>query len=484
MSRRLLPALLVLALLPAPTLAKALPIVPDGYFTDWKKAGKPHTDPLGDAPDGRVDLGKMWLANDDDSLYLRFQVGRDTLLQETGSSGNQLRLLVDSDRKGGTGLPVEGIGAEIEYRFGERQLVFYDRDGNGVAASPGEGAVMGFPTHSSGVFEVRVQLPAPPKPGKRRRVRVVLIDEGGDRLPDGGAVNYRFPKKKRVDPVEPLSLDRPSPDSVRIVSLNVERSTLIARQELYRRLLRALDPDVIGFQELIGWSSAQVVSFMESALPRAAGGWSAQVVEDVVVASRFPIVAFAAIDANIVVHIDLPDALTPHDLVLFDAHPPCCTNDPGRDREVDHLMATWRDLLAESGPFPVDPMDAVTLVGDFNFVGFRRQFDTIVNGTFVDPANGPDFAPGRDNGSLAVATGRHTHRRIAYTWRNGPSSFTPGRLDFIFFSDDVASLEKSFVFDTASMPEELLDTLGLDAGDSLRISDHLPVVADLLFSRP
>lgn len=478
---------LLAALAPTVAAAKALPIVPDGYFKDWKKAGKPRIDPAGDAADGRVDLGRLWIANDDEALFLRFEVGRETLLQEQGSRGSRLRLYVDADRKGGTGLPVEGIGAEIEIRFGERRHFVYAKNGTALEVSPGEGTAMAFPTHSARMFEVRVDLPPPANPNKRRRVRVVLRDEaeGGDRFPDAGAANYRFPKKQRAGPVEPISLEREDPDAVRLATINVERSTLIERPELYRRLLQAIDPDVVAFQELIGWTPAEIADYLDDALPLpAGGGWSVELVEDVAVGSRFPILADAAIDANLVTHIDLPDELTPHDLVLFDAHPPCCDNDVGRDREVDHLIGTWRDLLAGAGPFSIDPMDAVVFAGDFNFVGFRRQFDAIVRGTFIDPANGPDFAPGRDSGSLVVTPARHTHRRAAYTWRNARSGFTPGRLDFIFFAGDVARLDKSFILDTSAMPAEELARYGLDAGDSLLASDHLPVVADLVFLRP
>ena len=51
-------------------------------------------------------------------------------------------------------------------------------------------------------------------------------------------------------------------------------------------------------------------------------------------------------DGNLVVHIDLPAAMGRRDLVLFNAHLPCCDNDAGRDQESDNIAATWRDLLA------------------------------------------------------------------------------------------------------------------------------------------
>ncbi len=463
---------------------KARPIVPDGEFDDWKKAGKPFVDPAGDGTEAGLDFGRLWLVNDDDALYLRLEMGHEVLLQADGAFGNSARLYLDTDGKRKTGLPVEGLGAEIEVRFGEQELIRYDRGGTGTAEPRGRGTAMGFPTFSSDVFEIRVELP-PWEKKRRRKVRLVWTDAepGGDRAPDTGVVTYKYPKKKRVQ--EPAAIDwsRADDESVRLLSLNVEASNIVARQGLYRRLLQAVDPDILAFQSLTAWDAARTADFVASVLPAPAGGsWFSAGIADIVLVSAYPIVASAPVDSNLVALLDLPDALTEHDLVLFNAHPPCCTDDAGRDREVDNLMAIWRDLLEGGGPFAADPRDAVILAGDFNLVGFRRQFEALVHGRFIDPSHGENFDPGRDNGSLAVAPLRHSNRRMAFTWRRETSRFAPGRLDFIFFSDDVAKLEKSFVVDTESMPDETLAELGLERSDSLRVSDHLALVADFSFA--
>jgi endonuclease/exonuclease/phosphatase family metal-dependent hydrolase len=142
------------------------------------------------------------------------------------------------------------------------------------------------------------------------------------------------------------------------------------------------------------------------------------------------------------------------------------------------IAATWRDLLAGQGPFPIAVEDAVVILGDFNFVGFRPQLRAIRRGAFIDPDKGPDFAPGRSKGSLAVARGRRTHANTVTTWRRKASSFAPGRLDFIFFSSDALRQVKSFSLDTAEMPPAFRREQNLRYGDSVWISDHLPVVVD------
>ena len=59
-----------------------------------------------------------------------------------------------------------------------------------IMYTPGRGTAIAAPTHSARMFEVRIELPEPANPAKRRRMRVVLRDatDGGDRQPDAGAV--------------------------------------------------------------------------------------------------------------------------------------------------------------------------------------------------------------------------------------------------------------------------------------------------------
>ena len=152
--------------------------------------------------------------------------------------------------------------------------------------------------------------------------------------------------------------------------------------------------------------------------------------------------------------------------------------DLDRDRESDNIAAAWRDLLAGEGPFIIDPEDAMVVLGDFNFVGFRRQLRVIRRGVFIDPSLGPNFSPGRANGALKIAPARHTHANTLTTWRRNSSAFAPGRLDFIFFTGDALRHVKSFSVDTSEMLPKFRREHGLRPADSLRISDHLPVVAD------
>ena len=71
---------------------------------------------------------------------------------------------------------------------------------------------------------------------------------------------------------------------------------------------------------------------------------------------------------------------------------------------------------------------------------------------------------------------------MTYTWRNDASSFNPGKLDYIFFSDATIMGSKSYILNTLSMSDYELNYYGLERNDTKEASDHLPVVFDILTS--
>ena len=73
--------------------AKARPIVMDGLFSDWQGLRPAKSDPAGDGAADAVDLGRLWLVSDAEALYLRIQLGRETLLQNLPSVRSSLSSL-------------------------------------------------------------------------------------------------------------------------------------------------------------------------------------------------------------------------------------------------------------------------------------------------------------------------------------------------------------------------------------------------------
>lgn len=72
----------------------------------------------------------------------------------------------------------------------------------------------------------------------------------------------------------------------------------------------------------------------------------------------------------------------------------------------------------------------------------------------------------------------HTHTNFTSTWRDDESSFAPGRLDFVIYTDSVLNM-RGFVLNTAEMLADELAAYGLQAEDTAG-SDHLPLVADVV----
>ena len=70
-SSRVIAVALFCLLVPGFALADLVPIQINGYFEDW--AGLAHV--LDDSNDdaGPVDFGRVWVANDQDYLYIRFE---------------------------------------------------------------------------------------------------------------------------------------------------------------------------------------------------------------------------------------------------------------------------------------------------------------------------------------------------------------------------------------------------------------------------
>ena len=82
------------------------------------------------------------------------------------------------------------------------------------------------------------------------------------------------------------------------------------------------------------------------------------------------------------------------------------------------------------------------------------------------------------NTFLKDAVSRHSRLSQTYTWQNEFSPFSPGRLDFIIFTDSAIDLEKTYVLRTEEMIPDSLSKYGLLSEDTRLASDHLPVVAD------
>lgn len=455
-------------------------ILVDGEFGDWAAFETVRVvDPPGDAAAGGVDFRSVEAMRTEDKILIRADFGRETILATTDPllAGNETMIVLESTSNGN----------RLELELGRRNA----RLTSGGVTDWGrlsEAGFRGFPTHSASEFEFRVD--------RRWKsglwdgdgpLRIRLVDfASGDSVPDAGWLVLEnlapaFP------PAQAVAIGKEQPGDLRILSYNVRRTAAAEQPERAARIIQAIQPDIIAFQELYPstWSLDDVAEFLDAYYPHGGEGWYLAREFDCVTASRFPITGQLPLSGNIVTTIALPNGETTGNLVLFNAHTPCCDGgNAGRDQEHDQMAAAWREMINGNTSLPVDgARDTVVFAGDFNMVGFARQLRTLQDGDLIDNSVwGPDFSPGRERGSLQALKLRHTHVRDIATWVNLASSYSPGRLDFILFDSPNGVVAKDFALRTETMPRAVLDDLGLEAADTGTLSDHLPLVADIRFS--
>jgi hypothetical protein len=444
---------------------------------------------------GEIDFREIKVFSDDRQLYLMIDLGRETIWQNGSHlpAGNSVRINLKSGEPkarerdpGGSpeSRPPGTYGTEFEVHLGARQAFLF-RNQEQVALSVNEVGLVVAPTCSSAKFEIL--LPRSVRPGFQETVPVLVgpevrffveEDVGGDRVPDRGRIDYRLSNEPPPE-LNPIPLPRFEKQDLRVLCHNVCFTGMANRPEPFQRYLAALQPDIVCFQEVYEWSKEEVAGFLRSVL---GGRWYAAGEGECVTASRFPITDQVSLPGSLVTRVELPRDLASAGLLIFNAHSPCCGDNAGREYVHDLMASSLRDLLEGKGLFPVNQRDTILMLGDFNMVGFQHQLRSIRDGDIFDNGRfGPDFSPARDYGSLTAVLPRHTHTRQYYTWRADASPLAPGKLDYVFFSDDTASLKNSFVLWTPEMPEKILEGSGLHKSDSPESSDHLVLVADFEF---
>ncbi len=483
--RALPPALFAALVLAAPRAvgAASLPIQVDGRFEDWTAAAFGAADPAGDAGGSGIDFTFLRLANDAEWLYLRFDTGVEVQPDELHS----ITLALDTDRNPATGAAVGTIGAELVWNLGQRTGTFHS--GGSHAIGHAEIGLVVAPTVSATEFELairRASVPAGVGPlFPAAAFTIALVDgAGGDQLV-AGMPGYTFDPTPQ--PVPSLSLGRQSPSHLRVATYNVRDDGLFAggaRAAALDRIFAAVDPDVWLIHEAWNSSAAQVAASVEQRLPSGPGeAWHAVKLDaGNVVVSRFPVLqSWNVLPGSRITAAWLdPGPAHAADLLVVANHWSCCTADASRQNQADALIAFLRDARTPGGVIDLPADTPMVAAGDFNLVGWRSQWVTLLTGDIANPgAWGPDSPPDWDGSDFDQALPRHPGARFVHTWRNDGGSFYPGRLDYILHTGSVSQVHHTFALDTRSMTPSNLALHGLQAGDSDLASDHLPVVADL-----
>lgn len=434
---------------------------------------------------------------DEHYLYFRFSVGPDT--KTIQASDETIALLLDVDGRTDTGYqrtpkPFNSIGADLELQFSPTSdkgavtsgVAFYALDKNGTRTElPKDQSDLTFsPAYASAWYEARMSRAFAAKltkagmasSGKGRGIFVIYAPSEGGR--SGGRIaGYSEPFDIAFPPIAagPKLADAGIPakpaGTIRVMSWNVWRK-MASDPARFAPIIRAINPDVLLISE---WQSDDkaMVEAMKTVFPGTpTGPWHAVSGGDVAIASRFPLAPSTAKAEVLVegkprsVRYVAAVAQSPIGGVLVGAmHLKCCG---GAGSSEDQLRLAEARAINDTVK-QASRADAATiriLGGDLNLVGSRNPLDLLRADIDLDSS---DMTP-----ADPAVLGDNAY----YTWRDWNTGFSPGRLDWLTYSDATATIVQSFVLDTRRLSPSALSSMGLTA-ESSDVSDHLPVVIDV-----
>jgi endonuclease/exonuclease/phosphatase family metal-dependent hydrolase len=473
-------------LLLSPFLHSGHPICIDGLFNDWGNVPVAYQDIDNDHVD--ADYSTLKITYDSEFLFIYINFHENEYLMQ---NWNDFHLYIDSDNDQSTGNLIRGVGADLIWSFGGRSGKQYI-NGQESTVYQNDLTLRIAPTVTSSEFEIAIARGSSPLTVNNQQImtqgKIVfseLEDGTGDFIPDElGGVSFSIGEDSIIGP-EPITIERLNESDLRVVSYNTLSEGILDsdRQDHFKRILQTIDPDIIALQEHSDWD--EIHDIIQSWFPQEQ--WYASwTYRDLVILSRFQIIH----DANIISSertmaalLDTEDELGKN-LLIFNSHLSCCDNDEGRQEQVDEFSSVWRNWVQNgNGPFELEYGTPFIHLGDFNYVGYNQQVETIKTGDIINENDfGVDFLPDWDSTAIIDLFSRQTHKRMGYTWRNDGSSFNPGKLDYIFYSDASIDTGKHYILNTLAIDQTDLDNYNLQLDDTQEASDHLPLVFDIIVS--
>lgn len=465
--------------------AQSAPININGFFEDWTSA----LATFDDTPESvtGIDVLSLQISNDSDYLYLKFELDQEINLTSDLITHN-LWLYLDTDNNPATGYqPQSQYGAELGIKFRDRLAYFNVTPGSIVYFNDFE--IYALPTVTSTTFELAIARNAVPDNINplftSDTIRVLLVDSSsGDSLPNvGQVVSYTFDETP-IPEYEPVLIEKQEDHLVRVLAYNTLFNGLMDNNRLphFERVIKTLEPDIIGFSECGSTNLSYVKSLLDSWLPVGTSyGWYVvgDSSGDLITASRWPITdQWLYLYRQHPVFIDLPVEYY-SDILFTNAHLRCCNANTERQDQVDEYVSFMLDATSAGGSLDLPQNTPFVYAGDLNLVGYAQQLETLLTGDIQNVGVYGNGAPyDWDGTNITDALPPQADVRMAYTWKDDGTTYLPGRLDYLLYSDVVMSAEKSFVLQTETMTSDRLNLYGLWANDTSEASDHFPVVTD------
>jgi len=360
-------------------------------------------------------------------------------------------------------------------RGGAKLTQYTTTDSHAVTTQKISHADAGFyflPTHNAPRYEARIDRTALPILQHNGSISIVVehLAIGGDVLKTQSfttTLPRYYPSKPINDPIAPNPTN-----GLRIMSTNVLFSSPLKNPEPFERVIDALDPDAILYQEWFKTTQTDVRDWIDEHLGK---DWSLIMMDDrsgVAIATRLKVVE--SITKPLIAHGSnrpsrvVAAVVESNDqyLILVSLHLKCCGG-AGSDEDakriaqahqINGLLLELREKYPDAG---------IVIGGDFNLVGTRTPLEILTKDIGI---NQQDLTPVP---TIVLGT------QSMLTWTDADSSYTPGRLDWLLVDDHAWTPIRSWSLDTARLNDHALKNSGLERDDS-RATDHLPIVVDLV----
>ena len=472
-------------------------IIIDGKFQDWQNI-ELIDDIINDNESG-LDFTSISITNDNKYLYIKFTTTDEIDLMDSGPNGESLYntvIFIDTDNNNKTGY-VPGynpnIGSELGVFLNQR-YVWNNISNPNIQISLYDIGFFSAPTVTSNEFEIAIDLDAQ-YDGENlfpnQEIKIQLKDFiSGDEIPNINSEIIYTLNSNNLN-YTTLNTEKENEDLIRLSAYNVLYNGLDdnERLEQLKNIIKSVDADIYAFSECYETSSETVKNILDEILPISNNqGWHVikKADDDLITASKYPIIQDWPNESYGIkkMHpclIDLPDSLFAKDLLVINAHMSCCDNDNDRQEQADDFVNFILDAKSTGGVIDLANETPFVLCGDLNLVGLSQQLQTLISGEIIDTeAFGIGGGMNWSDNDLKDEICVHVETPFSYTWRDitpSPGSYSYGRLDYIIFSDDVMSSQKSFTIDTKFISQKKLNEMNLDVNDSFG-SDHLLTTID------
>lgn len=453
-------------------------IIIDENFEEWENPMSRIFDETKDNPSGEPDILSLSLNNDENYLFVHFTLDREINLKEDYA----MTIYIDIDNNTTTGDLKSGLGVDLRYFFnlgyGRLQI------GNNISNIFHEDIQFSSaPTVSSKQFELAISRQSLGLYEMGATISLALLNNSnnGDKIPStSGGLVYTFTNNLFIDQAVVFSKS-PNTD-FRLLTYNVQRDNVFDAdvEPSFGKIIQAIRPDVMAFQEIYDHTSAQTKNLVEKYIPVSPSGtWHhVKINPDIILVSRFPILEYTVANGNGIFKLNIEDK----EVIIVNVHLPCCENNSDRQQEVDNILSKLRSAKEQSSSFKIKEQSPIIICGDTNFVGDKQNAISLITGNIINEnAYGQDLIPDWDGSNFMDIKFNIPHRPFTYTWYNASSSFSPGRLDYMLYSSSVLDYLNGFSLFTPTLTENELREHELQDYDALLASDHLPVFADFKF---